>query len=377
MTQAITIIGSTGSIGRQTLEVIKAHPDKWRITGLAAYTNIDLLEEQIKEFQPDIVAVFDEEKAEILKKRIQKRNNEFSCQKSTQTQPELKSRFHNTPIILTGNKGWTELATNENVQKVVFASAGITALDALKQAIKAQKQIALANKEMIVEEGEVIMRLAAKNNVKIIPIDSEHSAIFQCLQGEDPKNIEKIILTCSGGPFIGKTFDQLKNITVKETLSHPTWKMGDKICVDSATLMNKGFEIIEAKYLFGLKDEQIEVVIHPESIVHSFVQFKDGSVKAQLCPPDMKIPITYALSYPQRIKTNWQRIDFAKLSKLTFVKPDQQVFKGLQLAQSALKKGGKAPAILRKANDEAVEKFLTQKMKFNQIYDYICEKTGL
>jgi len=359
MSQAVTIIGSTGSIGRQTLDVIRKHPDKWQVMGIGAYSNIDLLEEQIEEFKPEVVAVYDEMQANILQQRLQN-----------------KSHAKNL-AILSGNQGWIDLGTHINTQKVVFASTGTKALGALKQAIKAKKQIALANKEMIVEEGEEIMQLANQNNVKIIPIDSEHSAIFQCIQGEDPKNIEKIILTCSGGPFLGKCEHELQNISCDQALNHPTWKMGDKISIDSATLMNKGFELIEAKYLFGIEEDKIEILIHPECIVHSFVQFRDGSIKAQLGVPDMKIPITYALSYPERIETNWERVDFTKLSKLTFKKPDYSVFQGPKLSLKAIKQGGKTSAKLRKANDEAVEQFLAKKIKFNQIYEHICTKTGL
>ncbi len=352
MSAKIALIGSTGSVGVQTLEVIKSHSDIWKVSALGAYENIELLEGQIKEFRPGEVAVFDRDKAITLQKK-------------------------SSVPVFGGSEGWIKIAALPQVDTVVFASSGVSALPALYAAIKSKKKIALANKEMIVEEGEKIIAAARENGVEIIPVDSDHSAIFQCLRGENPADVEKIILTCSGGPFYGSSAEDLKNVTVEKAVNHPVWKMGAKISVDSATLMNKAFEIIEAKHLFGQHEDRIEVVIHPEGIVHSLVQFKDGSVKAQMGVPDMKIPITYALSYPERIITSLPRIDFSTLSKLTFIKPDFTVFSGPNLARAALKKGGAAPARLRRANDEAVQKFLAREMEFGDIYPYIRGQAGL
>ncbi len=259
------------------------------------------------------------------------------------------------------------------VQKIVFASSGMAALIPLIHAIKAKKEIALANKEILVAAGEFIMELARENGVTIVPVDSEHSAVFQCLLGEDPANIEKIILTCSGGPFHGKSRRDLKKITVDQAMSHPVWKMGPEISVDSATLMNKAFEIIEAKHLFGLDEKQIEVVIHPECVVHSMVQFKDGTIKAILGPPDMRYQISYALAYPARTRTDFPRLDFNLLKKLTFFKPDNKTFEGLKLAYAALKSGGNQPAALIYANQVARRSFLKREITFDRIYPTIIK----
>ncbi len=356
MAENITIIGSTGSVGRQTLEVIKNHPAKWRVFALAAYSNVELLTEQIIEFKPKIVAIFDQTKVAELEAGLT-------------VIPKSKR-----PEIVTGVKGWETVCIHPETEKIVFASSGVTALPALYKAIEADKKIALANKEMIVEEGEKIMAYAKKHGVQIIPIDSEHSAIFQCLQGEDPGTVEKLILTCSGGPFYGKSKEELAGVTVKDALNHPKWKMGDKISIDSATLMNKALEIIEASYLFGISEDKIEVVIHPECIVHSLVQFKDGSVKAQLGMPDMKIPITYALSYPQRIHAAWPRMNLADIGSLTFKKYDPGIFKGPDLAHMALRKKGKAPAELNRTNNHAVKQFIKGEIVFAEVYDSIENK---
>lgn len=353
MAENITIIGSTGSVGRQTLEVVKNHSGKWNVFALAAYSNVELLVKQIQEFNPKMVAIFDSKKVPELKSAI----NSINIDKR--------------PEILTGMEGWESVCVQPQTEKVVFASSGITALQALYKTIRANKKIALANKEMIVEEGEKIISLAKKHGVQIIPIDSEHSAIFQCLRGEDPDSVEKLILTCSGGPFYGKSKEELAGVTVKEALNHPRWNMGDKISIDSATLMNKALEIIEASYLFGISEDKIEVVIHPECIIHSMVQFKDGSVKAQLGVPDMKLPITYALSYPDRVQTAWPRMNPSDIGALTFKKYQPEIFKGPQLAHEVLKKGKDAPGILRKANDYAVRKFLNEEIAFSQIYETI------
>lgn len=357
--QNIALIGSTGNIGTQALDVIRENPGRWKITALACYGNIDLLEKQAREFLPEIIAVYNPEKAKILQKRLAKN--------PVKKIPAAKKQ----PAVLSGGKGWEKASTHQLVNKVVFASSGVTALNSIKKAIKSGKQIALANKEVIVEDGEKIMTLAKKNKVAIIPIDSEHSAIFQCLQGEDPAAVEKIILTCSGGPFYGRTKQEIQNIKVKDALKHPNWKMGEKITIDCATLMNKGFEIIEAKHLFGIDEDKIEVIIHPQSIVHSFVQFKDGSVKAQLAEPDMKIPIAYALSYPQRLKTKHKRLNMEKLNGLTFIKPDFTTFTGPVLARRAIKIGGRAPAGMLRTNDFAVGQFLKNKISFTDIFKKI------
>lgn len=355
----ITIIGSTGSIGRQTLEVIEMHPKHFKVFALACYENVELLFEQIQKFQPEIVAVYKKFAAQKLKKL---------CARLSHGTPSADFFI---PQILSGPDSWEQICTHPKTAKVVFSSTDTTALPALLKAIKSHKQIAIANKEMIVAAGEKIMKLARRHKVTIVPIDSEHSAIFQCLQGEDPRNVEKVILTCSGGPFFGKTKSELENVTVAQALNHPTWKMGKKISVDCATLMNKGFEVIEAMHLFGLKQEQVEVIIHPESIVHAFVQFKDGSVKSQLSSPDMRLPIIYALAYPQRLKTDLPRLDFNKIQNLNFKSVDHQTFQGPRIAHAAIKKGGKAPAILTNANNRAVKAFLNGKMNLNQIYDYL------
>ena len=357
MQKNIAIIGSTGSIGKQTLEVIKAHRSLFRPYAIACHGNTGLLEKQICEFRPAMAVVYDRKKATELKKKIRKN-------------PRINT------IILSGGQGLKRIATDAETDKVVFASSGTKALGALLEAIKMRKGIALANKELLVSAGDLVMSLARKYKVKIIPIDSEHSAVFQCIQGEDPKNIEKIILTCSGGPFYGMQKNKLANISALEALRHPVWKMGREITLDSATLMNKAFEIIEAKHLFGLKVEQIEVVIHPEGIIHSLVQFKDGSVKAQISCPDMRLPITYALSYPNRVKTHWPRIDLAKISKLTFLKPDFSIFEGPELAYKAAKEGGNRPAALLRANRAAAKAFLRGEITFDRIYPALKKELG-
>lgn len=347
----IVIIGSTGSLGGLSLGVIKERPDDFQIHGLACYKNIHKLHQQILEFSPKTVAVFDVAAGIQLAKKLQ------------------EIPFKSRPKIFIGAKGWQDIATEPNVDKILFLSNGVTAFSALLEAIKKHKQIALANKELLVAHGEKIMKSAHKNKVTIVPIDSEHSAIFQCLQGEDLKNIEKIILTCSGGPFFGKKTDELKNITFNEAIKHPVWKMGTKISVDSATLLNKGFEVIEATHLFNVKPEQIEVVIHPEGIFHSFVQFKDGSMKAQLSNPDMRFAIQYALSYPKRSTTKYPRLLISELNNLHFHQPDHVTFPGITLSRKALK--NKKTEALIKSNELAVEKFSKGEISFLEIYGFI------
>ncbi len=350
---SVAILGSTGSIGRQTLDVIRSHPRQFKVFALGAYRNIDALLEQIEEFQPQVVAVFLSRQAQKLRQEI------------------LKRKFKNPPLVVNGSTGFETIAAHPKAHKIVFSASGLDTYKALLKAIKARKEIALANKEMMVAYGDKIMKLAKKNHVEVVPIDSEHCAIFQCLQGEDPKNIEKIILTCSGGPFYGKTAAELKNVAAREALKHPTWRMGDKISIDCATLFNKGFELIEAKHFFGLRDDQLEVVIHPESIVHSMVVFKDGSVKAQLAMPDMRIAIAYALAYPGRMHTDFPRPDFAKLQNLTFIKADFSVLRGPILSSAAAKQGRQSLKKLLKKNDLAVQKFLQNKIGFLDIYDEV------
>jgi 1-deoxy-D-xylulose-5-phosphate reductoisomerase len=352
----IAIIGSTGSIGRQTLEVIESDPAHYKVSALACNSDIALLEKQIRKFKPSLVAVFNRAAASSLKKRL-------ALGSGARTLADVR--------VVSGVAGLNELAVMKKTDTVMFAASGLESLPALHAAIKAHKQIALANKELLVCEGPQIMAAALRNRVTIIPVDSEHSAIFQCLRGEKIEEVEKIILTCSGGPFFGRSQKQLKNVTVAQALTHPVWKMGKEISIDSATLMNKAFEIIEAAYLFNLKPEQIEVVIHPEGIVHSLVQFKDGSIKAQLSAPDMRFPIAYALAYPRRIKTDFPNADLAALSKLTFYKPDHSTFKGPALAYAALKKGGKHPRLLFAANGIVRQKFLKGRISFDSVYPEI------
>ncbi len=348
--ELLTVIGSTGSLGQQTLDIVRANPSRFKIFALAANTNVDLLIKQIKEFKPQFVAVFDSAAAKKIRALLPS---------TSQTE------------VLSGAGGVEAIAGNPKVHKVVFVSSGLSSLSALIKAIKTHKKIALGTKELIVAEGKKIMTLAHKNKVQIIPIDSEHSAIFQCLQGEDPKNIKKIILTCSGGPFYGKSKAELENVTPDQALNHPTWKMGAKISIDSATLMNKGFEKIEAMHLFNLNQNQVEILIHPESIVHSFVVFKDGGIKAQMAASDMRLPISYALSYPERLSNNWAHLDFEQLTGLRFSKPDLSVLKGPELVLKFAQRGPLAAKKLITANEKAIQKFLNNKIKFLEIYDEI------
>jgi 1-deoxy-D-xylulose-5-phosphate reductoisomerase len=343
----IAIIGSTGSIGRQTLEVIKANPAHYRVAALACHGNIGLLEKQIRKFRPHLAVVVDRAAAEKLKKKL----GSFSA-----------------TLIMAGSESLKDLAVMTKTDTVMFAASGTGSLPALYAAIKARKGIAIANKELIVCEGPKIMAAAKKNKVEIIPVDSEHSAIFQCLRGEKTTDVEKVILTCSGGPFYGLSKKELKKITLAQALKHPVWKMGADISLDSATLMNKAFEIIEAAYLFGLRADQIEVVIHPECVIHSLVQFKDGSIKAQLSVPDMRHHIAYALAYPQRIATEYRRLDLSALGKITFIKPDYGKFEGPLLAYEALKSGKGKPGRLLLANQRAIKKFRNGEISFPEIY---------
>ena len=346
----IAILGSTGSIGCSTLEVIRHLADRFHVSYLTAHRNIDLLTEQIARFKPHGVVVLEERNAAALRERI-----------GTATE------------ILSGVDGILEIVTRADVDLVLSSLVGFAGLAPTLAAIRAGKDIALANKETLVVGGEIIMKTVQESGVRLTPVDSEHSAILQCLQGEDPKSIGRLILTASGGPFLHLDRKHFGTITRAQALNHPTWRMGNKITIDSATLMNKGLEVIEAFWLFGIPHEQIEVVIHPQSIIHSMVEFVDGSIKAQLGVPDMKIPIQYALTYPDRPAAPYRRVDFGALREMTFFPPDLEKFRCLALAYRALKRGGTAPAVLNAANEMAVELFLDERIPFSAIPSLIQE----
>ncbi len=347
----IAILGSTGSIGTQTLEVIALHPDKFKVEVLTAYNNVDLLIQQSLQFKPNVVVI----------------GNEDHYQKAHDALDPLDIK------VYTGEGAITYAVTMDTVDMVITACMGYAGLTPTIKAIEAGKNIGLANKETLVVAGEMITTLAQEKGVNIYPIDSEHSAIFQCLVGEFHNKIEKIILTASGGPFLGKDKSFLSSVTKKEALKHPNWEMGAKITIDSATMMNKGLEVIEAKWLFGLKMNQIEVVIHPQSIIHSMVQFEDGSIKAQLGLPDMRIPIQFALSYPERLKADFPRFNFMDYPSLQFEKPDVNTFKNLQLAYDAIGIGGNMPCILNAANEVVVSAFLKDQIGFLEMSDVVEE----
>ena len=347
----VAILGSTGSIGTQTLDVIRQHPDWFTVEVLTAQHNWTLLVAQALEFKPNAVVIGNEDL--YLK---------------------VKEALSGEPIkVFAGQKAIAQVVEMETIDVVLTALVGYSGLIPTVHAIRAGKQIALANKETLVVAGELITALTKQHGVNIYPVDSEHSAIFQCLVGEFHNPIEKIILTASGGPFRGKDKAYLASVTREQALKHPNWDMGAKITIDSASLMNKGLEVIEAKWLFGLKTEQIDVVVHPQSIVHSLVQFEDGSIKAQLGLPDMRIPIQFALSYPDRLKSNFERFNFANYPQLTFEQPDVKTFRNLQLAYDALAAGGNAPCILNAANEIAVAAFLNQQIGFLEMSDLIEE----
>lgn len=347
----VAILGSTGSIGTQTLDVIRQHPDWFTVEVLTAQHNWELLVAQALEFKPNAVVIGNED-------HYSKVNEALSGE----------------PIkVFAGQKAIAQVVEMDTIDVVLTALVGYSGLIPTVHAIRAGKQIALANKETLVVAGELITALAKQHGVNIYPVDSEHSAIFQCLVGEFHNPIEKIILTASGGPFRGKDMTYLSSVTREQALKHPNWDMGAKITIDSASLMNKGLEVIEAKWLFGLKTEQIDVVVHPQSIVHSLVQFEDGSIKAQLGLPDMRIPIQFALSYPDRLKSNFERFNFANYPQLTFEQPDVKTFRNLQLAYDALAAGGNAPCILNAANEIAVAAFLNRQIGFLEMSDLIEE----
>lgn len=345
----IAIMGSTGSIGTQALEVIKEHPDNFVVEVLTANNNADLLIQQALEHQPNAVVVGNDQKYDYVNKAL--------------SSEDIK--------VYAGLEAMDSVVEMDSIDIVLAAMVGFSGLSSTVRSINAGKQIALANKETLVVAGEYITKLASEKGVNIYPVDSEHSAIFQCMVGEFHNRIERIILTASGGPFRGKTTEGLANISKDQALKHPNWDMGAKITIDSATLMNKGLEVIEAKWLFNLKQGQIDVVVHPQSIIHSMVEFEDGSIKAQMGLPDMRIPIQFALSYPNRLNSAFPRFSFADYPTLNFEKPDMETFRNLALAYEALKKGGNVPCVLNAANEIAVDAFLNDKISFLQIPDLI------
>ena len=344
----IAILGSTGSIGTQTLEVVRANKDI-EVTALAAGSNIDLLEKQIREFSPKIAAVWNEEKAKELKDRVR----------------DLDIR------VESGMDGLLAVATELGAEIVVTAVVGMIGIRPTIAAMNAGKDIALANKETLVTAGHIIMSLAKEKHVRILPVDSEHSAIFQSLNGETGNKIHKILLTASGGPFRGWTREQMKNVQVEDALKHPNWTMGRKITIDSSTMVNKGLEVMEARWLFGVEMDQVQVVVQPQSVIHSMVEYEDGAVIAQLGTPDMKLPIQYALYYPERRFLAGDRLDFAKLAQITFEAPDFENFHGLSLAYKAGRRGGTLPTVFNAANERAVQKFLDREIGYLTITDMI------
>ncbi|WP_026669322.1 1-deoxy-D-xylulose-5-phosphate reductoisomerase [Butyrivibrio sp. AE3006] len=349
MGRKIVLLGSTGSIGTQTLDVVRANPDELKVVGIAANRSVDMVEKQVREFQTKYVAMFDEKAAE-----------------------ELRVKIADVPTkVLSGMEGLVEISTVPEADTVLTAVVGMIGIRPTIAAIESGKDIALANKETLVTAGHIIMPLAAKNNVKILPVDSEHSAIFQSLNGEPADKIEKILLTASGGPFRGKKREELVNMTVDDALKHPNWDMGPKVTIDSASLVNKGLEVMEAKWLFGTDLDQIQVIVQPQSIIHSMVQFVDGAVMAELGVPDMKLPIQYALFYPDRRPMNEKRLDFFELASITFEKPDTDTFRGLALAYDAARAGGSMPTVFNAANEMAVKKFIAREIRFLDIYDMI------
>ena len=344
----IGILGSTGSIGTQTLEIVRSNPDL-QVIALAAGSNVSLMEQQVREFHPMLAVMGSEEAATDLKNRIADTDTRVSA----------------------GMEGMLELAILPQMEVLVTAIVGMIGIRPTIAAIKAGKTIALANKETLVTAGHIIMPLAKEKGVSILPVDSEHSAIFQSIHGENRERVSKILLTASGGPFRGKKTEELQDITVEDALKHPNWSMGRKITVDSATLVNKGLEVMEAKWLFDVEPEQIQVVVHPQSIIHSMVEYVDGGIMAQLGMPDMKLPIQYALFYPDRRPMDGRRVDFFALKSISFEEPDIKTFRGLQLAYDAIAAGGSMPTVFNAANEKAVGLFLDKKIRFLAIYDLI------
>ncbi|NDW19038.1 1-deoxy-D-xylulose-5-phosphate reductoisomerase [Dysgonomonas sp. 216] len=351
MKRKIAILGSTGSIGTQALDVVRQHPDSFEVYALTANKQVDLLIKQAREFEPEVVVIADESLYQ-----------------------KLKDALSDLPIkVWAGSESIAQVVESDPIDMVLTAMVGYSGLQPTINAIKAGKAIALANKETLVVAGELIMELAIQNKVPILPVDSEHSAIFQCLAGER-NPVEKVLLTASGGPFRNLKKDELRHVTKKEALKHPNWDMGAKVTIDSASLMNKGFEMIEAKWLFGLSPDQVEVIIHPQSIIHSMVQFEDSSIIAQLGLPDMHLPIQYALAYPNRLKSDFERLDFFKLGSMTFEEPDLDRFKNLAYAFESIRTGGNMPCILNAANEIVVAAFLRDEIGFLQMSD-IIERT--
>lgn len=355
--KAITLLGSTGSIGTQTLDIVEHNPDKFRIVGLAAGSNVEMLAQQVRQFRPKIVAIGNESKFSELKDAL--------------------ANLNYNPIIVAGAEGTIEVAGYGDAQSVVTGIVGCAGLLPTIAAIKAGKDIALANKETLIAGGPVVLPLVEKHGVKLLPADSEHSAIFQCLQGVPPGGLRRIILTASGGAFRDLPTEKLAAVTISDALKHPNWSMGQKITIDSATLMNKGLEVIEAHYLFGVDYDNIDIVVHPQSIIHSLIEVQDTSVLAQLGWPDMRLPLLYALSWPDRIATNWKKFDLVKAGDLTFRAPDRQKYPCIDLAYAAGRAGGSMPAILNGANEQAVALFLAEKIHFldiPKVIEKVCDK---
>lgn len=353
----ISILGSTGSIGTQTLDIVSQYPEQFQVIGLATGNNVDLLAKQIRTFRPQIVAICNESHLPTLKSLI--------------------ADLDYTPILLTGDEGMIEVARYGDAQSVVTGIVGCAGLLPTIAAIEAGKDIALANKETLIAGGPVVLPLVEKHQVKLLPADSEHSAIFQCLQGVPKGGLKRIILTASGGSFRDLPIEKLASVTVSDALKHPNWSMGRKITIDSATLMNKGLEVIEAHYLFGMDYDAIDIVIHPQSIIHSLIELQDTSVLAQLGWPDMRLPLLYALSWPERIYTDWERLDLVKAGNLTFKEPDHQKYPCMQLAYAAGREGGAMPAVLNAANEQAVALFLEEQISFLDIpklIEKVCDR---
>ncbi|MCU0525658.1 MAG: 1-deoxy-D-xylulose-5-phosphate reductoisomerase [Elainella sp. Prado103] len=355
--KAITLLGSTGSIGTQTLDIVAQYPDQFRLVGLAARNNVELLAQQVRQFRPQIVAICNADQLPVLQAMI------------ADLDPQ--------PILLGGEEGVVEVARYGDSQAVVTGIVGCAGLLPTIAAIQAGKDIALANKETLIAGGAVVLPLVEKYGVKLLPADSEHSAIFQCLQGVPAGGLRRILLTASGGAFRDLPVEKLASVTVADALKHPNWSMGRKITIDSATLMNKGLEVIEAHFLFGVDYDQIEIVIHPQSIIHSLIELQDTSVLAQLGWADMRLPLLYALSYPERVATDWERLDLVKAGNLTFREPDHQKYPCMNLAYAAGRAGGTMPAVLNAANEQAVALFLDEKIQFLDIprlIEQVCDQ---
>ena len=355
--KAITLLGSTGSIGTQTLDIVQSHPDKFRLVGIAAGSNVTLLAEQVMQFKPEIVAICDKSKVAELKEAI--------------------SSLDPQPVILAGEEGVVEVARYGDAEAVVTGIVGCAGLLPTLAAIEAGKDIALANKETLIAGGPVVLPLAEKHNVKLLPADSEHSAIFQCLQGVPEKGLRRILLTASGGAFRDWPVEDLPKVTMNDAIKHPNWSMGRKITVDSATLMNKGLEVIEAHYLFGMDYDNIDIVIHPQSIIHSLIELQDTSMLAQLGWPDMRLPLLYALSWPERIYTDWEPLDLIKSGDLTFRDPDHDKYPCMDLAYAAGRAGGTMTAVLNAANEQAVALFLEEKIHYldiPKVIEKVCDR---